>query len=105
MIKRMKKILSLFMVICSVVGMHSYSFAATTAGQEMRTQVLYLADIITNDNFMNDFVTRAEFARMIVKASKFKDSVSYSDAVNAFSDVDNNSEYAPYIKLAAKRDI
>lgn len=90
------------MVICSVVSIHSYSFAATTAGQEMRTQVLYLADIITNDNFMNDFVTRAEFARMIVKASKYKDSVSYSDAVNAFSDVDNNSEYAPYIKLAAK---
>ena len=102
MIKRMKKTISLFMIICILVAMHSNSFAATTAGQEMRTQVLYLADIITNDNFMNDFVTRAEFARMIVKASKYKDSVSYSDSITAFSDVDNNSEYSSYIKLATK---
>lgn len=102
MIRRMKKTISLFMIICILVAMHSNIFAATTAGQEMRTQVLYLADIITNDNFMNDFVTRAEFARMIVKASKYKDSVSYSDAITAFSDVDSNNEYASYIKLATK---
>lgn len=97
-----KKIIVAVLVFTNVLSMSINCFAATTAGQEMRTQVLYLADIITNDNFMNDYVSRAEFARMIVKASKFKDGVSYYDSTTAFSDVDNNNEFAPYIKLATK---
>ena len=102
MVRKLKKLVAFFTIVCSMIVSFSYSYAATTAGQEMRTQVLYLADIITNDNYMNDYVTRAEFARMVVKASKYKDSVSYYDAITAFSDVDNSSEYAPYIKLATK---
>ncbi len=97
-----KKVLIAVLVLLNILCASTNCFAATTAGQEMRTQVLYLADIITNDNFMNDYITRAEFARMVVKASKFKDSVSYYDATTAFSDVDNNNEFAPYIKLATK---
>ena len=97
------KFLSLFLAISilfSGVGLFDTTYAVTVAGQELRTQVLYLADIITNDNFMNDFVTRAEFARMVVKASKYKDSVSTSDANTAFADVDSSNEFAPYIKIA-----
>ena len=97
-----KKVLIAVLVLSNILSASANCFAATTAGQEMRTQVLYLADIITNDNFMNDYVSRAEFARMIVKASKFKDGVSYYDSTTAFSDVDNNNEFAPYIKLATK---
>lgn len=95
-----KKLIGVILIIANVMSSVSMSFAATTAGQEMRTQVLYLADIITNDNFMNENVTRGEFARMIVKASKFKDSVSYYDSITAFSDVDSNNEFAPFIKIA-----
>lgn len=98
----MKKVFVLLLLIVNILCVNFNCFAATTAGQEMRTQVLYLADIITNDNFMNDYLTRAEFARMVVKASKFKDSVSYYDSTTAFADVDNSNEYAPYIKLATK---
>lgn len=97
-----KRVIAIAMVAINICVLNMQSFAATTAGQEMRTQVLYLADIITNDNFMNDYVTRAEFARMVVKASKYKDGVSYADSSTAFSDVDINNEYAPYIKVAAK---
>ena len=97
-----KKVFALVMVVINICVLNMQNFAATTAGQEMRTQVLYLADIITNDNFMNDYVTRAEFARMVVKASKYKDGVSYADSSTAFSDVDINNEYAPYIKVATK---
>ncbi|MBO6119722.1 MAG: S-layer homology domain-containing protein [Lachnospiraceae bacterium] len=100
----MKKIIAILLTVNICVLNVINIFAATTAGQEMRTQVLYLADIITNDNFMNDFVTRAEFSRMIVKASKYKDSVSYYDATTAFSDVDNANEFAPYIKVATKEN-
>lgn len=97
-----KRLMAIILIISNFLCMNVNCLAATKAGQEMRTQVLYLADIITNDNFMNDYITRAEFARMVVKASKFKDSVSYYDATTAFSDVDNTNEYAPYIKLATK---
>lgn len=97
-----KRIIVALLLTANILCMSENCFAATTAGQEMRTQVLYLADIITNDNFMNDYISRAEFARMIVKASKFKDSVSYYDSSTAFADVDSNNEYAPYIKLATK---
>lgn len=100
----MKKIIAILLTVNICVLNVINIFALATAGQEMRTQVLYLADIITNDNFMNDFVTRAEFSRMIVKASKYKDSVSYYDATTAFSDVDNANEFAPYIKVATKEN-
>ena len=98
----MKRIIATILVISNALFFGTHTFAATTAGQEMRTQVLYLADIITNDNFMNDFVTRAEFARMVVKASKYKDSVSYYDSITAFSDVDSSNEYSSFIKIATK---
>ena len=100
---KIKKIISIVLILANIFNFTAVNFAATTAGQEMRTQVLYLADIITNDNFMNDFVTRAEFARMIVKASEFKDSVSSYDSWTAFSDVDSSSEYAKFIKIATNK--
>lgn len=100
----MKKIIAILLTVNICILNVINIFAVATAGQEMRTQVLHLADIITNDNYMNDFVTRAEFSRMIVKASKYKDSVSYYDATTAFSDVDNANEFAPYIKVATKEN-
>ncbi|MBP3201407.1 MAG: S-layer homology domain-containing protein [Lachnospiraceae bacterium] len=100
----LKRMLSLLMLVTIILNGKTVCFAATTAGQEMRTQVLYLADIITSDNFMNDFITRGEFARMVVKASSFKDSVNASDVSTAFLDVESVNEYAPYIKIATKEN-
>lgn len=100
----LKRMLSLLMLATIILNGKTICFASTTAGQEMRTQVLYLADIITSDNFMNDFITREEFARMVVKASSFKDSVNASDVSTAFSDVESVNEYAPYIKIAVKEN-
>ena len=100
--KIVNKILSFASLLVMVLSCSATSFAATTAGQEMRTQVLYLADIITNDNFMNDFITREEFSRMVVKASQYKDAINSYDTITAFSDVLSTSEYAPYIKIATR---
>ncbi len=100
--KNIKSIVAIVLSIMLVGTCDKVSFAATTAGQEMRTQVLYLADIITNDNYMNDFITREEFSRMIVKASKYKDTVNNMDTSTAFSDVASDSKYASYIKIATK---
>lgn len=102
----MKKIFNncfkVFLIVGIIFLSNNINFAATTAGQEMRTQVLYLADIITNDNYMNDFITREEFARMIVKASQYKDSANSYDSSTAFNDVISTSEFAPFIKIATR---
>ena len=102
MIKDFKKILSIVLSFIIVLNYKTISFAATTAGQEMRTQVLYLADIIENDNAMNELITRGEFARMIVKASPYKDSVSAFDTNTGFNDVSTEYLYSGFIKIATK---
>ena len=100
--KFFKSFIAILLTIMLVGTSDKVSLAATTAGQEMRTQVLYLADIITNDNFMNDFITREEFSRMVVKASKYKDAVNNYDTTTAFGDVDASNQYASYVKIATK---
>ena len=99
---RNKKLISIILTIALMLTASTQAFAATTAGQEMRTQVLYLADIIEDDNAMNDFITRGEFARMIVKASPYKDSATIYDSNAGFADVANDYQYAPFIKVATK---
>lgn len=102
MMKKIKNLLLVLIItmICVIFAFSSY--AATTAGQELRTQVLYLADIIENDNAMNEYISRGEFARMVVKASQYKDGVTYYDNNSGFSDVSSDYLYAPYIKIAAR---
>ncbi|MBR1844462.1 MAG: S-layer homology domain-containing protein [Lachnospiraceae bacterium] len=100
--KKFKNLIAISLIISMVCSLSINSFAATTAGQEMRTQVLYLADVIENDNMMNDFITRGEFSRMVVKASPYKDSVSAYDSNSGFSDVSTDYQYASFIKVAAK---
>lgn len=100
--KLFKKLLGLFLVVLCIVSKQTNSYATTTAGQELRTQVLYLADIIENDNFMNEYITRGEFARMVVKASSYKDSAAAYDSNSGFADVASEYPYASYIKLATK---
>ena len=100
--KNIKRFVVIIISIMFIGTCDKVCFAATTAGQEMRTQVLYLADIITNDNYMNDFITREEFSRMIVKASKYKDAVNNMDTSTAFSDVASDNQYASFIKIATK---
>ena len=91
-------ILNLVMILTCAVH-----YANTTlAGQEMRTQVLYLAGIIDNDMNMNELLSRGEFAKMIAKSSKFKDSVSNISQSDVFKDVKKDNQYASYIKLVAK---
>ena len=102
MVKRLKKILLVAIIILYSFNTNFELYAATTAGQELRTQVLYLADIIENDNLMNEYLSRGEFSRMIVKASQYKDGVTYYDNNSGFADVSEDYIYAPFVKIAAR---
>ena len=97
----LKKIIFVFVLLFSFTC-NFCNYAATQAGQEMRTQVLILADVIENDNFMNDFVKRGEFAKMVVKVSKYKDSASSLSNLSAFNDVDALNHYSSFIKIATR---
>lgn len=94
-----------FITICifSII-IATNSFASNTvAGQEMRVRVLYLAGIIDDMTNMNIVVTRAEFAKMLTKASTYKDSVSSIAETSVYSDVPMTNPYASYIKLATSK--
>jgi len=76
---------------------------STTAGQEMRTQVLYLADVIQDDGNMAALVTRAQLAKILAKSSEYKDSVFDGGTTSVFQDVNKDHPYASYIKLCTEK--
>ncbi len=89
-------------LVIVIFAKYNYVYAdATTAGQQMRNQVIFLADI-ADENNLDGFITRGEFARMVVKTSPYKDTISDIADSAAFSDVAITDPYASYIKIAAK---
>lgn len=105
--QKFKKILALSLSISLSIAltfsMGFNSFAESSfAGQEKRTQVLFLADIIEDDLNMNDLITRRDFARMVAKACPFKDSVTDTAVSSAYTDVSMYDKNASYIKLVGQ---
>lgn len=100
--KRIGKSFIALIVVLGIMVSPNTIFAASAAGQEMRTQILYLTDIVENDNGMNDPITRGEFARMAVKASAYKDATADISASSSFQDVDISYPYASFIKTATR---
>lgn len=98
-----KKIAILNLIIGLIFNTTLVSYADNIlAGQEKRTQVLFLADIIENDLDLTELITRRDFARMVAKASPYKDSVSDQATSSAYSDVGMNDKNASYIKLVGQ---
>ena len=51
---------------------------------------------------LDDFITRAEFTKVVIASSSFKDSVAAGSQVSPFRDVPATHWAAPYIQLAVK---
>ena len=96
-----KKILSitLAVVICIANLTLSYSSELLETGNYKRNQLIYLLEICELDR-LDEFVTRAEFAKMVVKASEFKETIPYDIPTVTFEDVDALNIYSQYIKKA-----
>ena len=105
MIRKYLKIsLAIVVVLANLVSQTNVLLAlSTTAGQEMRTQVLYLADVIQDDGNMASLVTRAQLAKMLAKSSEYKDSVFDGGTTSVFQDVTKAHPYASYIKLVTEK--
>ena len=54
---------------------------------------------------LDDYVTRAEFSKIAVAASSYRNSVASSSAVSPFKDVPYSHWAAPYVKIAVTNGI
>ncbi len=72
---------------------------------DYRKKVIGLAGIINNvSTDMNAFVTRGQFARMLVQASVYKDYIPSYGNLAVYADVPAGYAEASYIKTAAEKD-
>ena len=100
------KILATIMTFCILLNLCKFSYADdfVAAGQSKRNQIIYLLEICDLNN-LNKNVTRAEFAKMVIVASKYKNLVYEDDISATFADVDINNEYRNYIKCAVDKKL
>lgn len=71
---------------------------------DYRKKVIGVAGIMSVSTGMDQQVTRAEFARMLVNASTYRDYLPTSSAVSVYADVPKSSEYAASIRIAAEQN-
>lgn len=77
--------------------------ARAASNLDVRSRVIGMTGIMSVSTDMNAFITRAEFARMLVKASQYRETVASVSNVSVFSDVPRTNEYASYIRIAAEQ--
>ena len=73
--------------------------AEASSNFEMRKKVVTLSGIVTSKD-TNQYITRGEFARMLVNASSYKESASATTSMAVFNNVPASNEYASYIRIA-----
>ncbi len=103
----MKKIVSAllsFAIVFSLVSAAPAAVAAGSTSRETVEQTIRALGIIVGDENGNmnlgSYVTRAEFAKMMVAASAYKDSVGKGSGVSLFKDVKQGHWAVEYIKVA-----
>ena len=74
-----------------------------SANSDVRKKVIGMTGIMSVSTNMDAFVSRAEFAQMLVKASSYRETVSSVSNVSVYADVPRNSEYASYIRIASEQ--
>lgn len=99
-----KRILSLLLAAVVLLGSAPAAFAASEVSDSVIEQVVRAAGIMVGDASGNmnldKTVTRAEYAKMLVAASTYKDKVSGVSNSSPFSDVPYTHWAAGYIKTA-----
>ncbi|MEL7649161.1 MAG: S-layer homology domain-containing protein [Sedimentibacter sp.] len=98
----MKKIIAAAICLCFVLSAASTAYAATdykTAEQTVIALGIMTGDGSGNLNLSNS-VTRAEFAKMLVSASVYRDTVEDSSGFSPFKDVKYSHWASDYIRTA-----
>ncbi|WP_312942308.1 S-layer homology domain-containing protein [Oscillibacter sp.] len=99
-----KRILCLLMAVFLLPGLIAIPAGAAVLENSGEVQTIRALGIMTGDSAGNlnlgGFVTRAQFAKMLVNASSYKDSVGDGEGVSLFKDVNSTHWASQYIKIA-----
>ncbi|MBR3943244.1 MAG: S-layer homology domain-containing protein, partial [Clostridia bacterium] len=100
----MKKIISLALVLILCLSVSVTGHAETTSDAKIR-QLLARLDVMVGDSDGNFYpenpVTRAEFIKVAIMASPYRDAVPETSSTSPFGDVPYTLWSAPYIALGA----
>ncbi len=100
----MKKTTSLLLALCLALSLTAGPAYATSSGQTSAQQIVQALGIITGDGTGNlnlsGNVTRAQFAKMMIAASTYKDSISSTAKSSPFKDVRYTHWAASYVQAA-----
>ena len=102
-----KRILSALLCAALLAGTLPAASAASSVSDSVIEQVVGALEIMTGDENGNlnldNSVTRAEFARMLVAASSYKDKVAAVSNYSPFKDVPYTHWTASYVKTAVEQ--
>ena len=100
----MKKTTSFLLALCLVIGLAMPNVQAAAPDPTSAQQIVSALGIITGDETGNlnlsSTVTRAEFAKMMIAASIYKDTISSSSKSSPFKDVKYTHWAASYVQAA-----
>lgn len=103
----MKKLISLLLAAVMLTGSLPAALAASDTSDSVIEQVVRAAEIMVGDSSgsmnLGSTVTRAEYAKMLVCASAYKDQVSGASNSSPFKDVPYTHWAAGYIKTAVQQ--
>ena len=86
--------------ISPILSITAWADNISTANFNLRQQVVKLTDIMEISSF-RESVTRADFAKMLVKASSYRENLPTSN-VSVYADVPATDPNAVYIRIAAR---
>ena len=99
-----KRISALLLAVCMLAALFTVPAGATVSTDSGEVQTIRALGIMTGDSAGNlnlgGNVTRAQFAKMLVNASSYKDSVGDGEGVSLFKDVKSDHWASQYIKIA-----
>lgn len=103
----MKKMLSLLLAAVLLAGSLPAALAADSVSESVVGQVIRSTGIMVGDTsgnmHLDQSVTRAEYAKMLVAASSYKDKVAGASNVSPFKDVPYTHWAAGYVKTAVQQ--
>lgn len=104
----MKKIIALTLIILTLCTPFTISYASEALSEDI-AQVMKSLNIMNGYSdgslHLNDKLTREQFAKIIINASQYRNSVSSKSTTSPFRDVPYYSWAAPYISVAVSNKL
>ena len=94
----LKKAFRRFLLIAFVISQFNFAFSREVKLESDKYETLVTLKILEDTGNLDTNVTRAEFSKFLVRASKFRDKVPEYITEDVCNDVKANTPYAPYIK-------